>query len=207
MSYKNLNPQTQLQELFNELDKIYFDSLFSKYKVELKWSTNMTTSAGKCAYKPAHKLLLIRLSKPILELRPNCDSVTTLLHEMIHGYTFVKNLKVDHGPNFKSYAKKIKEKGGYEITTRHNFIKEVEQSNIYFWKCNRCKLVIGRSTKRKPAFKHTLINKICPGIFIQISKDDYEKYKLNYIKRSPRSKIAKRKKYREPIVNKRICVE
>jgi hypothetical protein len=39
---------------------------------------------------------LIRLSVPLLKLRPRKDLVETLLHEMIHAYLFVTDGDDDH---------------------------------------------------------------------------------------------------------------
>ncbi len=39
---------------------------------------------------------MIRLSVPLLKLRPRKDLVETLLHEMIHAYLFVTDGDDDH---------------------------------------------------------------------------------------------------------------
>ena len=66
----------------------------------------MTRCAGTCSYqqagagldaegKPfiAHGGCVIRLSEPLLKLRPVKDLKETLLHEMIHAYIFLNRIK------------------------------------------------------------------------------------------------------------------
>ena len=51
--------------------------------IEVKWSERMTLCAGVCSFDS--QLCSVRLSVPLLKLRPRSDLVNTLLHEMIHG--------------------------------------------------------------------------------------------------------------------------
>lgn len=43
----------------------------------------MTLCAGLCCFDG--QLCSVRLSAPLLRLRPRSDTINTLLHEMIHG--------------------------------------------------------------------------------------------------------------------------
>lgn len=197
--YKHLNPQTQLGELFDILDKTYFDGLFSDYNIDVKWSAKMKKKAGACGYKRGVKLLKITLSTPILSSRSNWEIIDILLHEMVHAYTIIKNLKLDHGSDFQACADKIRKKGGYEIKTCHRFFKEAKASNTFFWKCDQCYTVVGRTNKRKPTFKHGFHNIPCNGVFRQTSKCEYEKFE--------NEKTKKRKISRETSVNKKKCIK
>jgi len=66
----------------------------------------MTRCAGTCSYSQAgrgvdasgnaflaHSGCVIRLSEPLLKLRPAKDLKETLLHEMIHAYIFLNRIK------------------------------------------------------------------------------------------------------------------
>ena len=73
--------------------------------IEVKWSPRMTLCAGVCSFDG--QLCSVRLSAPLLKLRPRADLVNTLLHEMIHAALFLSNGTVDrdgHGPDFLQIA-------------------------------------------------------------------------------------------------------
>lgn len=95
--------------------------------VTLEWSKRMYSCAGIC-YSRRNRLgmqITIRLSEPLLKLRARKDLVETLLHEMIHAYLFVKNIREGnggHGPNFKKIMTNINTVAGTNITVSWSFV-------------------------------------------------------------------------------------
>lgn len=124
-----------------ELFKIYNEKYFKNtlIDVSLKWSANMTTCAGICVLRPTREVV-IRLSRPLLQLRPFSDTIDTLLHEMIHAYFFVRqggSIDRDgHGPDFCEYMEKINGSEGTHITIYHSFHDEVNHYKKHIWRCN-----------------------------------------------------------------------
>lgn len=91
----------------------------------------------------------IRLSEPLLKLRQRKDLVETMLHEMIHAYLFVLNIREGnggHGPNFKRIMVSINQTAGTNITVYHTFHDEVNLYKTHVWRCN------GICRHRKPFF-------------------------------------------------------
>ncbi|XP_044276362.1 DNA-dependent metalloprotease SPRTN isoform X2 [Varanus komodoensis] len=91
----------------------------------------------------------IRLSEPLLKLRPRKDLVETLLHEMIHALLFVTNNDKDHdshGPEFCKHMNRINRLTGANITIYHEFHDEVDSYRQHWWRCN------GPCQYRKPYF-------------------------------------------------------
>ena len=88
-----------------------------------------------------HKVssVIIRLSRPLLQLRPFSDTINTLLHEMIHAYFFViqgGSLDRDgHGADFCALMKEINEREGSGITVYHSFHEEVNHLRRHVWRC------------------------------------------------------------------------
>lgn len=132
-----------------------FDLKFFQMKlkcVELEWSKRMYQCAGIC-YQRRNGYGMsctIRLSEPLLKLRPRKDLVQTLLHEMIHAYLFILNIREGnggHGPNFKKIMEGINKIAGTNITVYHTFHDEVELYKTHWWRCN------GICQHRKPFCK------------------------------------------------------
>ncbi|XP_054832265.1 DNA-dependent metalloprotease SPRTN isoform X2 [Eublepharis macularius] len=91
----------------------------------------------------------IRLSEPLLKLRPRKDLVETLLHEMIHALLFVTHNNKDHdshGPEFCKHMHRINRLTGANITIYHEFHDEVDSYRQHWWRCN------GPCQNRKPYF-------------------------------------------------------
>ena len=82
-----IDPNPDLHSLFLQFNKEFFWSRLNG--CEVKWSPRMTLCAGVCSYQYRSGFCSIRLSLPLLKLRPRKDLVETLLHEMIHAYLFV----------------------------------------------------------------------------------------------------------------------
>ncbi|XP_026700761.1 sprT-like domain-containing protein Spartan isoform X4 [Athene cunicularia] len=91
----------------------------------------------------------IRLSEPLLKLRPRKDLVETLLHEMIHALLFVTNNDKDresHGPEFCKHMRRINRLTGANVTIYHTFHDEVDLYRQHWWRCN------GPCQNRRPYF-------------------------------------------------------
>ena len=95
----------------------------------------MSNSAGLCSYQPRTGFCSIRLSAPLLRLRPRSDLINTLLvefyfmiyykiadgilqHEMIHAFLFLSSGvrdHDDHGPSFQGHMTRINSLGAVHI--------------------------------------------------------------------------------------------
>lgn len=106
--------------------------------------------AGTCQYTSTGGCI-IKLSEPILKLRPPDDLKDTLLHEMVHAYVFLLKLPGagpdGHGPPFKTRMKLINESTaldfhrpakGYALSVYHTMHDEVNHYRVHWWQCNRC---------------------------------------------------------------------
>jgi hypothetical protein len=124
--WEDIDPTPDLHALFLVYNNQFFwGKLLS---CEVKWSPRMTVCAGVCSYQPRSRYCSIRLSVPLLKLRPRKDFVETLLHEMIHAYLFVTDGNDDHdghGPHFHEHMFRINKDAGTNISVYHNFHDEV----------------------------------------------------------------------------------
>jgi hypothetical protein len=150
-----------IHDLFVYYDQVYFGDRLSE-RVFVEWSSDrMTSCGGTCSYKQG--AVVIRLSKPLLTLRPFHETQDVLLHEMIHAEHFVKGIRDDdptgHGTLFKSKMRAINEwKGydmyrpmqGYNITVTHSMIDEVNYYRKHCWACQNCGDLVRRSGNRAP---------------------------------------------------------
>ncbi|XP_077566677.1 DNA-dependent metalloprotease SPRTN [Stigmatopora nigra] len=144
-SWETLDPTPDVRAMFLEFNTKFFWGKLSG--VEVKWSPRMTLCAGVCSYEGRGGLCSIRLSEPLLKLRPRKDLVETLLHEMIHALLFVTQNDRDrdgHGPEFCKHMKRINRDGGTNITVYHNFNEEVDVYRQHWWRCD------GPCRNRKP---------------------------------------------------------
>ncbi|CAI5705179.1 unnamed protein product [Peronospora farinosa] len=132
-----IDPNPDLHSLFLEYNRMFFESQLAG--CEVKWSKRMTLCAGLCSFQPRSGFCSIRLSEPLLKLRPRSDMVNTLLHEMIHAYVFVATPvrdHEDHGPLFQMHMNRINEAAQTKITVFHTFHDEVNSYRQHVWKCN-----------------------------------------------------------------------
>ena len=145
--WEDLDPTPDLHALFIQYnDRFFWGKLAG---CEVKWSPRMTLCAGVCSYQGRGGLCSIRLSVPLLKLRPRKDLVETLLHEMIHAYLFVTDGNDNHdghGPAFHKHMYRINQETGTKISVYHNFHDEVALYKQHWWKCN------GPCVKMKPFF-------------------------------------------------------
>lgn len=146
-SWETLDPSPDVRAMFLEFNDIFFWGKLCG--VEVKWSPRMTLCAGVCSYEGRGGLCSIRLSEPLLKLRPRKDLVETLLHEMIHALLFVTQNNRDrdgHGPEFCKHMNRINDASGTKISVYHSFHDEVDVYRQHWWKCN------GPCQNRKPYF-------------------------------------------------------
>uniref|UniRef100_A0A3Q2VM62 DNA-dependent metalloprotease SPRTN n=1 Tax=Haplochromis burtoni TaxID=8153 RepID=A0A3Q2VM62_HAPBU len=146
-SWEMLDPNPDVRAMFLEFNDMFFWGKLSG--VEVKWSSRMTLCAGVCSYEGRGGLCSIRLSEPLLKLRPRKDLVETLLHEMIHALLFVTQNNRDrdgHGPEFCKHMNRINKASGTKITIYHSFHDEVDVYRQHWWRCD------GPCQKRKPYF-------------------------------------------------------
>ncbi|XP_073428871.1 DNA-dependent metalloprotease SPRTN [Dendrobates tinctorius] len=146
-SWELLDPSPNVHELFLQFNEMFFWGKLAG--VEVKWSHRMTLCAGVCSYEGRGGLCSIRLSKPLLVLRPRKDLVETLLHEMIHALLFVTDNNKDHdghGPEFHKHMNRINGLTGAKISVFHSFHDEVEEYRKHWWLCN------GPCQKRPPYY-------------------------------------------------------
>ncbi|TNN49126.1 SprT-like domain-containing protein Spartan [Liparis tanakae] len=144
-SWETLDPSPDVRAMFLEFNEVFFSGKL--LGVEVKWSPRMTLCAGVCSYEGRGGLCSIRLSEPLLKLRPRKDLVETLLHEMIHALLFVTQNNRDrdgHGPEFCKHMNRINDASGTKISVYHSFHDEVDVYRQHWWKCD------GPCQNRKP---------------------------------------------------------
>lgn len=189
-------PEVDVHALFVHYNDLYFNGSIGACTVE--WSSSkMTLCAGVCSFSTSSGCR-IKLSAPLLQLRPKKDLKETLLHEMIHAYLFLHSPhrdREDHGPNFQAIMHSINTStipdsqrplDGYRITIYHTMIEEVEHYRVHHWICNRCGDLVKRAMNRKPQEADCLTKKgnkcrnpqckwhthliLCGGSYIKISE-------------------------------------
>lgn len=209
-SWELVDPTPDLQALFLQFnDRFFWGQLEA---VEVKWSVRMTLCAGICTYEGRGGMCSIRLSEPLLKLRPRKDLVETLLHEMIHAYLFVTNNDKDregHGPEFCKHMHRINQLTGANITVYHTFHDEVDEYRRHWWRCNGpCQHkqpyygYVKRATNRAPSahdYWWADHQKTCGGTYIKIKEPE------NYAKKG-RGKTKAGKQPTSAVENKdKLC--
>ncbi|XP_059471817.1 DNA-dependent metalloprotease dvc-1 [Neocloeon triangulifer] len=178
-----LDPCPDVHGMFIEFNHKFFWGKLDG--VEVKWSPRMTLCAGVCSYEGRGGLCSIRLSAPLLKLRPRKDLVETLLHEMIHAYLFVTANNRDrdgHGPEFQKHMHRINGESGCKITIYHSFHAEVRVYQQHVWRCEGpCKTrrpffgLVRRASNRVPGPRDLWWaehQKTCGGTFIKIQEPE-----------------------------------
>ncbi|XP_054018230.1 DNA-dependent metalloprotease SPRTN [Dryobates pubescens] len=146
-AWELLDPSPDVHGLFVQFNEMLFWGRLAA--VEVSWSPRMTLCAGVCRYEGRGGMCSIRLSEPLLKLRPRKDLIETLLHEMIHALLFVTNNDKDresHGPEFCKHMRRINRLTGANVTIYHSFHDEVDSYRQHWWRCN------GPCQNRKPYF-------------------------------------------------------
>ena len=194
--WEDLDPNPDLHVLFMQYNQEFF---YNKLMgCEVKWSPRMTLCAGVCSYQYRTGFCSIRLSLPLLKLRPRKDLVETLLHEMIHAYLFVTDGNDDHdghGPAFHQHMRRINAKTGTSISVYHNFHDEVDSYRTHWWKCDGpCQHqrpfygIVKRSMNRAPGSYDRWWNEHqakCGGTFIKIKEPENFGKKKSQSKKRP----------------------
>ncbi|NXP48097.1 SPRTN protein, partial [Heliornis fulica] len=146
-AWELLDPSPDVHGLFVQFNEALFWGRLAS--VDVSWSPRMTLCAGLCRYEGKGGMCSIRLSEPLLKLRPRKDLVETLLHEMIHALLFVTHNNKDresHGPEFCKHMFRINRLTGANVTIYHTFHDEVDLYRQHWWRCN------GPCQNRKPYF-------------------------------------------------------
>ena len=193
--WEDLDPTPDLHALFIQYNDRFFWGRLSG--CEVKWSPRMTSCAGVCSYQGRGGLCSVRLSLPLLKLRPRKDLVETLLHEMIHAYLFVTDGNDDHdghGPAFHKHMYRINNETGTKISVYHNFHDEVALYKQHWWKCNGPCVnrkpfygMVKRSMNRAPGpsdFWWETHRSTCGGTYIKVKEPD------GYKKKSQKSDVS-----------------
>lgn len=165
-----LDPTPDVHGLFAHYNALYFGGTLGSVSVE--WAPRMTLCAGTCSFSRAGGAR-IRLSAPLLSLRPSADLKNTLLHEMVHAAIFLSGQRDtgDHGSLFMAHAARInggagngaslsarvvlhdpvRPPGGYRIEAYHAFHAEVEAFRVHHWRCGGpCGGLVKRASNRPP---------------------------------------------------------
>ncbi|KAK7071862.1 hypothetical protein SK128_003244 [Halocaridina rubra] len=146
-SWELIDPNPNIHTLFLTFNNQFFWGRLDG--IEVRWSPRMTLCAGVCCYEGRGGLCSVRLSLPLLKLRPRKDLIETLLHEMIHAYLFVTANNRDrdgHGPEFHKHMYRINNVAGTKISVYHTFHDEVDAYRQHIWQCN------GPCRQRRPYF-------------------------------------------------------
>ncbi|KHJ87353.1 hypothetical protein OESDEN_12875 [Oesophagostomum dentatum] len=141
------DPNPDIHVLFIDFNDRFFSGTLAG--CEVKWSPRMFSCAGVCSYEGRSGMCSIRLSLPLLKLRPRKDLVETLLHEMIHAFLFVTKRNRDrdgHGPDFQFHMIRINQMANTKITIYHSFHDEVNLYKTHVWRCD------GPCRDRKPFY-------------------------------------------------------
>ncbi|NXX25489.1 SPRTN protein, partial [Nicator chloris] len=136
-AWELLDPSPDVHAMFVQFNQTLFWGKLEA--VTVSWSPRMTSSAGICSYHERSGLCSIRLSEPLLKLRPRKDLVETLLHEMIHALLFVTHNYKDresHGPEFCKHMRRINLLTGANVTIYHDFYDEINLYRQHWWRCN-----------------------------------------------------------------------
>ncbi|RUS90566.1 hypothetical protein EGW08_001654 [Elysia chlorotica] len=177
------DPNPDIRELFLQFnDQFFWGKLLG---IEVKWSPRMTLCAGLCVYEGHGGLCSVRLSLPLLKLRPRKDLVETLLHEMIHAFLFVTDHEKDHddhGPNFKKHMNRINKETGADISIYHTFHDEVASYQQHWWKCDGpCQKrppyygMVKRAMNRAPSLRDPWFGEhqaTCGGTFLKVKEPE-----------------------------------
>ncbi|KAG4077693.1 hypothetical protein HA402_015736 [Bradysia odoriphaga] len=183
--WETLDPTPDIFGMFKGFDTKFFQGKL--HCVELEWSKRMYSCAGIC-YQRKNRYGMactIRLSEPLLKLRSRKNLVETLLHEMIHAYLFILNVREGnggHGANFCRIMTNINKAAGTNITVYHTFIDEVNFYKTHIWRCNGiCQHrgpffgYVRRTSNRAPGandqwWAHH--QEQCGGTFLKVSQPD-----------------------------------
>lgn len=134
---------------------------------------------------------VIRLSEPLLKLRPRKDLIETLLHEMIHALNFIRGIMEEnggHGQHFLAKMHEINRLAGTDISVYHTFHDEVELYKKFWWRCDGpCQGrspfygFVKRTSNRAPSKNDrwwAQHEQTCGGVFIKVKEPEKVEKKL-----------------------------
>ncbi|KAL5009217.1 hypothetical protein ScPMuIL_014798 [Solemya velum] len=209
--WETLDPIPDIRGLFLQFNTRFFWGKLSG--IEVKWSPRMMLCAGICCYEGRGGLCSVRLSMPLLKLRPRKDLVETLLHEMIHAYLFVTDNNKDHdghGPEFCKHMNRINKETGASISIYHSFHDEVDLYRQHWWRCGGpCKDrkpyygYVKRAMNRAPSPRDTWWSehmRTCGGTYTKVKEPD------NYKKKGKKDTDQTLKKSTDNISNKNMDI-
>ncbi|ONM54900.1 uncharacterized protein [Zea mays] len=157
------DPNPDVGDLFHHYDSLYFQGALAAAGFTVQWTSSLPfarRSFGSCSFSKQQNTII--LSESFLKYRSCTDRKNALLHYMIHAIIYVKHHKKDsnHGPAFRAWMDAInsccvedhqRPNGGYNITTRHDFIPEEPRSlKGIVWKCRSCGDTLLRFTNQGP---------------------------------------------------------
>lgn len=167
-----------IHELFVIYDRKYFRGELILNGTIVEWSDRMTLCAGLCYLKLP---IIIRLSRPLLSLRPFSDTINTLLHEMIHAYLFLqgdRSGRDGHGYSFLLWKDRINADSGSQVSVYHSFGEEVQFQRQHRWRCDgKCRSQppffgwVMRAINRRPQpsdWWYSRHQRECGGVFIKV---------------------------------------
>ncbi|XP_031752229.1 sprT-like domain-containing protein Spartan [Xenopus tropicalis] len=161
-----LDPKPDIHALYKEFNVKFFKGKLPE--VDLKWSNRVTKGSGITKRTTTGKYI-VRLYKPLLDLRPRSTTVEILLHEMIHVYQLTNGRKDwEHGPTFHYHKRRINKLTGANITAYPDYEEEYDLLKRHWWQCNGpCGEIERRTMNRPPSTKAH--KRKCGGKFIKIS--------------------------------------
>ncbi|XP_062199071.1 uncharacterized protein LOC133901653 [Phragmites australis] len=166
------DPNPDVGVLFNHFDGLYFQGALAAAGFSVHWGSSINSSSfGSITFsKPRNT---ITLSEPVLRYRSTADRKKALLHEMIHAIIYIKFQRKDraHGPIFRDWVDAInscpieddqRPRGGYNLTTRHDFGTEEPRSvKTFLWKCKSCGDTLVRPSNQGPPSDACCIENVC----------------------------------------------
>ncbi|XP_043472062.1 DNA-dependent metalloprotease dvc-1-like [Leptopilina heterotoma] len=139
---RSTDDRPDVNELYNRLDKIYFNGEVKLAGFSVNWGANMRSTAG---ITDLHKRT-VSISWEAYQLLPESDRNGIVLHEMIHVKLFRHRMDKDskhHTGMFISEMDRINEMGPYKVKAHHEIPEDVkEQLHPYVWRCRSCNYIL-----------------------------------------------------------------
>jgi hypothetical protein len=152
----------ELSNTTSAFNKIYFNNELDLSKVEVKWSSRISsTKFGSTVHKKATGNCIVSLNPAIHDVEKEWKN--TLLHELVHVWQVQNSTKMNHSETFKNKSREIFEidgkykieiKGSYDMMVKMsftqyaifrgensiNFMKNLSLSDIQFLKAHGIKV-------------------------------------------------------------------
>ena len=177
-----------LDKLFFSLDDFIFKGILKRKGVTVCWSRRLTSCAGNFHGKRATDLTeqeaYMQLSVKLLWNQKSLSCIETLVHEMIHAYIFVMQIKdsSSHGNNFKTWMQRIRRSTGINVTITHDYHDQVNAQKVFVWRCNGiCRSMkyfnygfVKRAMNRPPTSDLKSHTDFCQGKYLPVMKGSTE---------------------------------